>query len=173
MIGLKRYMKKLSSIYPILICLLLANACSLFLGNDVDEFKSDHYEIDFTLNDWKKITADESDHAYIKESSKSIIFINSYCKKHDSTTLDNLVSHLFAGIDKPAIEEKSSYTLFGREAILVKANGKLDGIQSYLQMFVVNKNRCTYDFILISTSSQQRELDAKDLMILIEGVQIE
>jgi hypothetical protein len=166
-------MLKKSSVYILTAMTLLLVSCSFFIGRDADEFKSDHYSLNFSQSNWKSISADDSDYAFMKEESKSIIFINSFCKKHDATTLDHLVSHLLSGIEDLKVEEKLSYSLFGREAIQAKANGKLDGVQSYFQMYVVNKNRCTYDFILISSSPEVRANDAKDLLVLIEGVKIE
>lgn len=165
-------MKK-ASVYILLLIALFAASCSYFIGRDADEFKSEHYSLNFSLDNWESISADDSDYAFMKEGTKSIIFVNSFCKKHDATTLNHLVSHLFGGIEDLKVEEKLSYTLFGREAIQAKANGKLDGIQSYFQMYVVNKNRCTYDFILISNSPETRTIDAKDLLVLLEGVKIE
>ncbi len=126
----------------------------------------------FNEKNWKEIEADDSDYAYMNKDTGSIIFINSFCKKHDSTSLPYLVSHLFAGIEAFEIEEKLTLSLFEREAIKTKANGKLDGVKNFFLMYVVNKNRCTYDFILISKTSKIREEDASGLEKLLQGVNI-
>ena len=151
--------------------LLTMSSCSLFMGAELN--KSESYKIDFTENGWSSISPDDSDYAFQNMETKSIIFVNSFCKKYDSSTLEQLISHLFGGIQKIKIEKKGQKKVHGRDAMHILANGELDGVKIFIDLQVLKKNRCVYDFILVSTDKGKRRSDGPILDKVVQGARIQ
>ena len=152
------------------LTIVLSTSCSMFLEHDLN--KSETYKIDFNHEDWKSIAPDDSDFAYRNTKTNSIIFVNSFCKKYDSSTLRQLLSHLFGGIEQIKIESETKHKLHKREALRVLANGFVDGVKVFVELEVLKKNRCVYDFALVSTSQKLRDSDRENFEKVIKGASI-
>jgi len=134
--------------------------------------KSETYKINFENSAWSEIEPDQSDYAFLKKKTKSIIMVNSYCKKYDSTSLKLLTSNLLAGINEIKVENRTERKFFDRKTLISQITGKLDGVDLYLTVATLSKNRCIYDFVLISHTAQLRSQDEKSLFEMLKQSQI-
>lgn len=129
------------------------SACS-FVGNSESVIKSKSIRVNFNKRDWQKIEADKADFAFMHDPTKSILLINSLCKKYDSTTLKQLTDNILAGLEKSELFYQAKSLLFKRASLRTAATGSLDGVQTSMLIEVVKRDRCIYDFALIATGKK-------------------
>ncbi len=128
-------------------------SCS-FVSNSNIVDKSKSFEVNFKNSQWTKIDSDKADYAFKHNSTPSILVINSLCQKYDKTSLEQLTDNILAGLQEPAVTEQKKLTLFERESLRTNALGKVDGIETHMLIEVVKKDRCIYDFVLITKSKK-------------------
>lgn len=126
------------------------SSCGLFSGGPDKGIKSESLKIDFKRGGWNKVNADLADHAFRHDGSKSFLLINSLCRKYDRTTLKQLTDNLLAGLQNSTVLEQSERKLFSRSSLRTIASGSLDGVSTSMLIEVVRRDRCIYDFALIS-----------------------
>ena len=110
-------------------------------------------------NPWERITSEGSDFAIQNKFSKSVFLVNSACRKNENSNLNSLTSAIFAGIENLKTISQNHINLYEREAVEEKVSGKVDGIETYLNVVTLQKNFCIYDYILISTSEAKLNAD--------------
>lgn len=149
---------------------ILVSSCS-FVSNSESVEKSKNLNLNFKNSSWVKIDSDKADYAFKHKESRSIMVINSLCKKYDRTTLEQLTENILAGLQESKTTEKNKLRLFDRESLRTKASGKLDGVTTHMMIEVVKKDRCIYDFVLITKkSSLDKNLEA-DFIELVRSSQ--
>ncbi len=132
--------------------------------------KSTNYKVNFESSEWEKIGADKSDFAFSKSKTNSIMMVNSTCQKYKDVPLVNLQDSLLTGIDELTIIEQEKINWAGREAINLRANGKIDGVTVNLIVRILKRNRCNYDFILIQPKEELLKKDTGDFLKMLESV---
>jgi len=166
--------RRLTYLFP----LALAAGCSVFFGNikPVEEKSKNYTVIDLTkLNsDWKHIES-TADFTYQSANSLSTISINSACKNFDSqvkTDLKALSNLLYLGIwgtSKVDSKQEETIILDSTPALQTTTQGKLDLLDTFtIRTIVVERNYCTYDFILIARS-QYFQSQLKDFNKFIQS----
>ena len=98
---------------------------------------------------------------------------NSLCKKYDNSSLTNLQKNLLSGLDNIRIINREDVSLYNRKAIKLTANARLDGVLVYLDVYTVKKNRCVYDFVLISSSQNKIAIDRNDFQVFLKKMRID
>jgi hypothetical protein len=145
------------------LCLFVNSSCSTPTLN-----KSKSYDLKFQDSDWKRIEPDTSDYAFLNSKTNSIIMVNSLCKKYEATSLKHLTSNILAGIQDIKVEDRLEKTYFSRSALVTHVSGSFDGVPVFLTITTIAKNRCTYDFILISRTKEKRLIDEKSLNLILD-----
>jgi len=155
------------------LALLVCSSCSLLVGSSDNDLKSETMRINYLSSNWQPITPDSADYAVQNPVSGSVITANSMCKKYDSTSLKHLTINILSGVESPI--ELSSITLQfnAREALQTAIKGKLDGVLTFMDILTVRKNRCVYDFILISPNRKTFERDQRDFKQFLSDVDID
>ena len=146
--------------------IIIVSSCS-FVSNSEGNIKSKTLNVNFNRSGWKKIAPDRGDFAFRNDKHKSFILINSLCRKYDSTSLEQLTDNLLAGLQRPVVGEQKESRVFDRSALRTKAVGALDGVKTSMLILVVKKDRCIYDFALISPGesiSSSLEADFEHLL---------
>mgnify|MGYP003642641147 FL=1 len=157
----------------LLLCLITGclSSCS-FVTNSEGVIKSKNLIINFKRAGWKSIAPDKGDFAFRNEKSKSYILVNSLCRKYDNTTLEQLTDNLLAGLQRPIIAKQSEKRLFDRSALKTEATGALDGVKTSMLILVVKKDRCIYDFALISQTENLGSTLEADFEQLLNSTQV-
>lgn len=135
--------------------------------------KSSKISINFNAKNWVQVDSDQSDFAYKNIKSNSFLIINSNCKKYIANSLKGLTATMLSNITDLTIEKQTTHILKKREALSTYASGKVDGIKTHLVIITIKKNRCIYDFILISASKDSMAMDNSALMELINNSSIQ
>lgn len=137
------------------------------------DVKSESMRINFLSSNWRPLTPDTADYAVQNPITSSIITANSMCKKYDSTSLKHLTINIMSGVEEPETLEIQTLKFSGREALKTSIKGKLDGVVTYMDIMTVRKNRCVYDFILISPSLKTFNKDRSSFERFLKEVEID
>lgn len=167
-------MKSLTKILSLAFIIVSVSACALFGNPDPRADKSRDYIVEFSDGLWTPISPDMADAAYLNNATGSIITTNSQCKKYEKNTLDQLADNILrgSGIEDVEIIEKKPTTFSERDALQMTVQGKADGVKTFLNFLTLKKNRCVYDFILVSNSEKSFKKDQKAFERFLKTVKI-
>jgi hypothetical protein len=103
---------------------------------------------------WRRINSDNSLLTFRDSPRDLVITVNGRCGKDgDDVPLEALTQHLFMYFTERQIAATTRVALDGREALRTELSAKLDGVARRFVVFVLKKNGCIYDFILIAGPS--------------------
>ena len=70
----------------------------------------------------------------------------------DDVPLSSLTHHLFLQFTEREIHSQKLTELDGREALRTELSAKLDGVPMHYVVYVLKKDGCVYDFMLIGSN---------------------
>ncbi len=114
------------------------------------------------LTPWTANKNEGTDYTLFNNLTKSYFLFNSACRKNDLSNLKSLTTSMFAGIEDVNFIEKTTTTHQDREAALVLASGKVDGVTRFFRVLTTQKNNCIYDFVLIAINQVTLDKDTAD-----------
>ena len=89
--------------------------------------------------------------AFRDDGNASTIAVSGRCGEDgDDVPLAALTHHLFLEFTEREVESQENLILDGREALRTSLTAKLDGVQKRFDVFVLKKNGCVYDFMLVA-----------------------
>lgn len=162
---LKAFMKITKLLYILLVCSTLGCAS---LDITIEEKKSENYKIAVLPKYWKAIQDTQADASFSSSRSAATIFINSLCEKYNNASLDILSQNLLRGVDDVEVEVEEFVTLAKRKAKHTVAQGSLDGVQIKMNIYVLRKDYCLYDFTY-TARPEHYEKDLKDFENLLRS----
>ncbi|AFE07744.1 hypothetical protein COCOR_07794 [Corallococcus coralloides DSM 2259] len=115
--------------------------------------KSDvKYRVGPLSNDvWERRGFDDNDLAFVERGDTGrIIATNATCRDHDDPSLQVLTKHLLMGFTERQDLGQRTFTLDDREALRSRYVAKLDGVPVSLELVVVKKDNCVFDFSYIA-----------------------
>ncbi|MCC6807644.1 MAG: hypothetical protein IT381_09490 [Deltaproteobacteria bacterium] len=109
------------------------------------------YETGTLGPDWKRISVEDANLAF-KHKNGGAIICNAICGEQDirDLPLDVLVNHTLFGVDQTRELEREELVLDGRGALRVHVVGTMDGVAIELDLVVMKKDNCTFDFQLVA-----------------------
>lgn len=122
------------------------------------------------LSPWSPVKNEGSDFSLINNLTKSYFLFNSACRKNELSTLKTLTSSIFAGIEDLEYLEKTTIEHQDREASLVTASGKVDGVTRFFRVLTTQKNSCIYDYVLISVNKTTLDKDTTDFNSFTQSI---
>lgn len=100
---------------------------------------------------WRPIEADNAWLAFRDSVHDLVISVNGRCgKDSDDVPLTALTQHLFMYFTERQIADQKPLMLDGREALRTDLAAKLDGVPRRFVVYVLKKDGCVYDFVLIA-----------------------
>src|SRR5262249_26237917 len=79
------------------------------------------------------------------------ILVNARCRKpDDDTPLVALTNHLLMGSTEREFVSQATEPFDGREALHTHVKSKWDGVPMELDLFVMKKDGCIYDFVYLA-----------------------
>lgn len=145
----------------VVFMMLIITSCSYFIPSSNDrDLKSNDYTFTIDKTKWKLADPDIADYAYYNPSTGSHLILNSICKKYMKTDVKELVNNLLTGIKKLEIKNTSNFKLYNRDAVKVDGTGEIDGVDFKFIVTTFKRNRCTFDFLFLST---QKRLPAREV----------
>lgn len=154
---------RLRSLLGLVLVVLVAFAASAVAacgsGKASGSFEGNVYRngpIAFQLPDapagWKRIAVDDASLAFRDEAHAASVLLNARClSADDRTPLVALTNHLLMGATERAYLSQETVPFDGREALHTKLEAKWDGVPMFIDVFVLSKDGCIYDFIYLGS----------------------
>jgi hypothetical protein len=100
---------------------------------------------------WHRVAFSDNDLAFSEEGETGrVLAANATCKGHDDPPLPVLTRHLLMGFTDREELSQQLIPLDGREALRSRWVAKLDGVPVALELVVLKKDGCVYDFSYVA-----------------------
>lgn len=100
---------------------------------------------------WRRLTMASASLAFRDDAARASVLVNAQCKRaDDDTPLPALTNHLLIGTTERQLEAQTVTPFDGREVLQTKVKAKLDGVPFAFDIFVLKKDGCVYDFVLVA-----------------------
>ena len=106
---------------------------------------------------WKPVSLDENDLAWISTTSEHSLAVDSTCARDEDAPLNVLTNHLLMGFTERDLIDQRMERIDGREALRSRYAAKLDGVPVELELVVMKKDGCVYDFVYLSPPGRAAE----------------
>lgn len=134
----------------IAVGLLLGGCRSVNLRDGVVSTPNTRYRIGPVPAEWHQVNLKDSDFSWVTSPPAYAFWVNSTCMEYEDVPLVALNRQLLIGFTEVQKVEQKTQTLDGREALFSHYLAKMDGVQRELELVVVKKDGCIYDFAYIS-----------------------
>jgi hypothetical protein len=99
---------------------------------------------------WHRVWLEGNDLAFSEEGTGRALSVNATCEGHDDPPLPVLTRHLLAGFTERQEVSQQLVPLAGREALRSRYLAKLDGVPVELELVVLKKDNCVFDFSYVA-----------------------
>lgn len=146
---------RLASLARLAVALLAGAGCAS--GKARGSYEGNVYRngsIAFHLPDapagWRRLEIDDASLAFRDEPHGASILLNARClAADDRTPLVALTNHLLIGATERELLSQEVEPFDGREALHTKLNAKWDGVPMLIDVYVLSKDGCVYDFVYL------------------------
>ena len=123
---------------------------------------------------WSRLTLDdENDLAFFRESLDAVVQVNASCDPSLDIPLEALTNHLLIGFtERSDVEPQDRVPLDAREALRTHMLAKLDGVPRELLFYVLKKNDCVFDFVLVAPPGAPFEAAQPAFEALVAGFHV-
>ncbi|MFP2906416.1 hypothetical protein ACLESD_15405 [Pyxidicoccus sp. 3LFB2] len=120
---------------------------------------------------WRRVWLEGNDLAFSEEGTGRALSVNATCEGHDDPPLPVLTRHLLAGFTDRQEVSQQLVPLAGREAMRSRYLAKMDGVPVQLELVVLKKDNCVFDFSYVSPPglAQERLADFETLLAGFEA----
>ncbi len=105
---------------------------------------------------WKRLGVSDAAVAYRDDANGATIALNGRCRNEEDVPLVSLTNHLFLHFTEREVLKQEVVPFDGREAMHTVMSAKLDGVPKVFDIWVLKKNGCVYDMLLIADPARLR-----------------
>jgi hypothetical protein len=107
---------------------------------------------------WRRIETSDAALAFRDDAHEASVLVNARCRRpDDDTPLVALTNHLLMGSTEREFVSQGVEPFDGREALHTHLRAKWDGVPMELDIFVVKKDGCIYDFVYMAAPAGYAE----------------
>ena len=107
---------------------------------------------------WRQVSLDENDLAWVpSDASAYSLAVDSTCAADEDAPLEILTNHLLMGFTDKWLKQRDLKPIDGRDALVSRYDAKLDGVEVELEVAVLKKNDCVYDFSYVAPKGHFEE----------------
>jgi len=101
---------------------------------------------------WRRVEVDDASLAFRDEEHGASVLLNARClSADDRTPLVALTNHLLIGATEREYLSQATEPFDGREALHTKLKAKWDGVPMHIDVYVLSKDGCVYDFVYLGS----------------------
>jgi len=101
---------------------------------------------------WRRIDVDDASLAFRDDTHGASVLLNARClSADDRTPLVALTNHLLIGATEREYLSQVAEPFDGREALHTKVKAKWDGVPMLIDVYVLSKDGCVYDFVYLGS----------------------
>ena len=131
--------------------------------------KQGFYSVGSLSPEWERMKVGKAVVAFYNPQLKSTISTDSFCDQaYNDSSLKNLTTHLFPGLQDTDVVDQEPFMLGGRGALQTLIKAKLDGVPVMVNIVVVKKDWCLFDFFLVSEKDYYARA-AEDFQAFYQG----
>jgi len=117
-----------------------------------------YYRVGVLPEGWGRLSTRARTISWYNESFRSSISTDAYCGLSvDNRSLSSLGGDLITALSDRKFIEERNLTLAGRAAVRQRFDGTLDGTASSVDLVVVRKDGCVFDFYLVSQGAPEAQ----------------
>jgi hypothetical protein len=116
---------------------------------------------------WHRLDVNDAPLVFRDEAAEATVLVNGRCPGDDAPLLA-LTAHLLIGTTEREIRSEDTIPFDGREARHTIVTAKLDGVARTLDLYVLKKDQCVYDFVCI-TAPERYEAAAPTFQAFVSG----
>ena len=154
-----------------LIAVFSSGCVSVSLGPKPAE-RSKAFRFQSPGGDFKEVKIEDMDRTWRSTSTGNTISIKTSCDEAGDPSLTYLRGLLFEGIDQLKITLNELTTYNGREALHSIAQGRIDGIETGIELMIFKKNNCSYTLSYIGVKDRF-EKDRSTFQNFLNGFGVE
>lgn len=140
-----------------ILIFFVIQGCALLGSDDDTPTKSKSIRFQAPESPFQKLSVSSADAVWQSSKTGNTISMNSTCQKYENLPLDTLRENILAGIEDLKIQQKQEIQFNQRKAQRVSASGSMDGVPVSIDLLVMNKDSCTYDFTFIGRKKSQEK----------------
>ncbi len=138
-----------------LLSLPVAGGCRRVRFEDEVLYKSAvRYRVGELPERWHRVYLEGNDLAFSEADTGRALSINAMCEGHDDPPLPVLTRHLLMGFTEREEHAQRLIRMDGREALRSRYTAKLDGVPVELELVVLKKDGCVFDFTYVAPPGQ-------------------
>lgn len=160
-------------IIPILCFFLCSLSCTITKLNGAYVVKKRHaqFRVVALPDTWEKKGFRNADLFFEHKSDDASIYVSVQCEKFSDSPLEALLAQMLVEFGRYEIISQQRVALAEREALVAEVKVKLDGVDRFLKIMVLRKNRCLFDAVL-SAREKSEEL-VRDFNTLVHSFSAE
>jgi hypothetical protein len=112
------------------------------------------YRVGALERGWRAVAVEENDLAFLSQDSAHSVAVNSTCEGHGDAPLPVLMQHLLIGFSQREKLTEALARMDGRESLRSRYRAMLDGVPVELDLVVLKKDGCVYDFMYLSAAGR-------------------
>lgn len=111
-------------------------------------FKSDevHYRVGPVDREWTRLQVSEGQVAFVVPGTGATLSAHAECRRTDAP-LRALTLHILNGFTERKVAAERFFSFAAREAMGTSLTARLDGVPMQLEVVVVKKDACVFDFV--------------------------
>ncbi len=148
-------MRRLVAIASVLLLASSAGACGGSRGRgafDGTVYREGNvaFRVPEAPKEWRRVEVSDANVAFRDDTHDASVLLNARClSADDRTPLVALTNHLLIGATERKYLSQEVEPFDGREALHTKLEAKWDGVPMALDLFVLSKDGCVYDFVYV------------------------
>jgi hypothetical protein len=120
-----------------------------------------HFRIGHLSAQWERVEVAGNDLSFHREGISGVIAVNGDCDRAKDPPLRQLLMQLVIGFTDREVVLEELLPLDGREAMHSVIQARLDGVPMMLDLFVLKKDECLYDFSYVAPPRHFEEARAE------------
>ncbi len=155
----------------IISILLIASSCVTVKLGSTEGHKAVGVSIREPSPPFERVNRQDVDAAFKNPVNGNVISYVSDCKDPADPSLDGIVSTLLTDLTDLKIEFSQNTTFRDRDARRVQAHGKVDGVESALDLLVFKRNDCIFILTYLGVKSAFAE-NRSEFDKFVEGFEV-
>lgn len=131
----------------LLLFALLFSGCMSVASKNAVKNRHAQYGIEPLPAVWKNKPFKGAELFYEHQEADASIYLNSQCKKVSDSPLEALTSQALVGMGRYEIVKQDPIKMDDREGLVSEVKVKLDGVERFIKIMVLRKNRCVFDAV--------------------------
>ncbi|MDD2731272.1 MAG: hypothetical protein PHW33_04085 [Candidatus Portnoybacteria bacterium] len=117
-----------------------------------------YYRVGELSLEWERLSTKARTISWYNQSYRSSISTDAYCGRSvQGRSLASLGGDLITALDNRKFAQEREFTLAGRSALRQAVQGTVDGVPTQVDLVVVRKDGCVFDFYLVSQGAPEAE----------------